>query len=319
VPQTLFDQQITNRLSGAPIRRILAPVWLGAEQPGVELGPAELSRGLAALDFTTRRLASPVAIADYAPADAHDRLHRGDLSFLAEVIAANEAIETAVHASIAAGELAVVLGGDHSIAFGSLAGAANACGRLGVLWFDAHLDLNTPETSPSGHLHGMPLAAALGFGPPSLTGIGGTGAGAGTSAGAKLRPSDLAVLGIRDVDAGELRLVDHESIWTRTTAAWRAEGIVAALDLALTQLTSEDIDAVHVSFDLDVLDPGALPGTGTPVPGGLSIEEARLMFGRLRRWDGPIRSLDVVELNPALDPSGASARLAVSLLADLLV
>lgn len=312
MPQTLFDQQITNRLSGAPIRRILAPVWLGAEQPGVELGPAELSRGLAALDFTTRLL-PPVEISDNAPADAENRLHRGDLSFLAEVIAANEAIATAVHASIAAGELAVVLGGDHSIAFGSLAGAANACGRLGVLWFDAHLDLNTPETSPSGHLHGMPLAAALGFGPPSLTGIGGTGAGA------KLRPSDLAVLGIRDVDAGELRLVDHESIWTRTTAAWRAEGIVAALDLALTQLTSEDIDAVHVSFDLDVLDPGALPGTGTPVPGGLSIEEARLVFGRLRRWDGPIRSLDVVELNPALDPSGASARLAVSLLADLLV
>ena len=305
MPHTIDRQTTRNRLIGAPIRPILAPVWLGCERPGVERGPAAIGER-----FTSPRRRASIDIGDNAPSGALARLHRGDLGFLPEIQASNEAIAAATTAAIADGELALILGGDHSVAFGSLAGAAAACGRLGVLWFDAHLDLNTPETSPTGHLHGMPLAASLGFGPASLTRIGGPSP--------KLRPADLTVLGVRDIDAGERLLVEREGIWTRSMAEWRAEGIVAALDLALARLDDERIDAVHVSFDLDALDPGVLPGVGTPVPGGLSLAEARLVIDRLRAWNGPIRSIDLVELNPLLDPSGGGARTAVSLLAEFL-
>jgi arginase len=303
--QTIHRPDVLNRLTGAAIRPILAPVWLGSERPGVELGPAEISHRL-----TGARLLPPIEIPTHAPADARTRLHRGDLSFLNEILEANEAIATVVQTTIAAGELAVTIGGDHSIALGTLVGAAKACDRLGVLWFDAHLDMNTPETSPTGHLHGMPLAASLGFGPAALTEIGGFSP--------KLSPSDLVVLGHRDIDAGEVALVALESIWTRSMDAWRADGILAALDCALERLSDPGIDAIHVSFDVDVLDPTIMPGTGTPVPNGLSVAEAMLVVERLREWNGPIHSVDFVELNPLLDPSGKSARNAVSLLSALL-
>lgn len=297
----------TNRLRRAAIRPILAEVWLGAERPGAELGPAALLTGLAGLGA---RLLTPVAIPDNAPADAHERLHRRDLGFLPEIVASGEAIAAAVADAIGADELALTLGGDHAVAFGSLAGAAADGERLGVLWIDAHADLNTPATSPSGHLHGMPLAAALGLGPAALTGIG--------QPGPKLRASDLALLGPRDLDSGECELIGREGIWTRSTEECRAGGLLATLDEALARLTAPGIDAVHVSFDLDVLDPSVLPGTGTPVPNGLSMEEARRVIACLRAWDGPVRSIDVVELNPALDPTGRSAANATALLRTLL-
>jgi arginase len=304
--QTALRLDLSNRLRHAPVRPILAEVWLGAERPGAEQGPAALQAGLA----RSSRVLEPVVIPDNAPPNAHERLHRQDLGFLPEIVASSEAIATAAADAIRAEELALTLGGDHAVAFGSLAGAAAQCERLGVLWIDAHADLNTPETSPSGHLHGMPLAAALGLGPAALTGIG--------QPGPKLRAADLALLGPRDVDPGERALIAREQIWTRSTDDWRRGGILETLDEALARLTAPGIDAVHVSFDLDVLDPSVLPGTGTAVPHGLSMEEARIVIERLRAWEAPLRSFDVVELNPALDPSGRSAANALALLRDLL-
>lgn len=304
--ETAVRLDVSNRLRHAPVRPILAEVWLGAERPGAERGPAALHAGLAC----SSRVLGPVVIADNAPRDAGERLHRRDLGFLPEIVASSEAIAAAVGEAIRAGESALMLGGDHAVAFGSLAGAAADCERLGVLWIDAHADLNTPETSPTGHLHGMPLAAALGLGPAALTGIG--------QPGRKLRPADVALLGVRDVDPGENELIARAGIWTRSTDEWRAGGIRETLDEAMARLTAPGIDAIHVSFDLDVLDPAVLPGTGTAVPNGLSMEEARLVIEHLRAWDAPVRSIDVVELNPALDPSGRSIANASALLHDLL-
>lgn len=300
-----------NRLRQAPIRRILAPLWLGAERPGVESGAEVLSRGLAAAwNGRADRFLPPVDIPVSAPVDAMGRLHQGALAFLPAIAAMSEALAASVRTSIRAGELAVILGGDHAVAIGSVAGAAGACQRLGVLWLDAHLDLNTPETSPTGHIHGMPLAASLGHGPGELTAIGGRGV--------KIAPSDLAVLGIRDVDAGELALVARAGIWTRSAEEWRQEGILAGLDAALAHLSSDGIDAIHVSIDVDALDPSVMPGTGTAVPGGLFLDELTLAIDRLRAWNAPVRSIDFVELNPSLDASGGSADVAISLLARLL-
>jgi arginase len=212
---------------------------------------------------------------------------------------------------VAGGELALVLGGDHALAAGSIAGAALAApGRLGVLWLDTHPDLNTPRTSPTGHLHGMPLAASLGLGEPALTDLG--------RPGATLDPADLCLLGIRDIDPGERDLIRDRGIWARTMEAWSAQGIMEGLEAALAHLSGRGVAAVHVSFDLDVLDPTVMPGTGTAVPGGLTLREARRVLRRLAAWDGPIRSADVVELNAELDPTGRSTETAVSLLATLL-
>ena len=316
IPTVVTSQ---NRLVGAPVRPIAVPLWLGAERPGTELAPAVLELGLRRrwqrgdrpelLDRLEPAVTVPVA----TPPDATDRLDRRSLEFLAEVAGAGEGVAAAVVAAIAEGSLALVPGGDHALSVGSIAGAALAVappGRLGVLWLDTHPDLNTPATTPSGRLHGMPLAASLGLGVPELTELG--------RPGPKVRPEDVCLLGARDIDPGERELIRDLDIWTLTMEEWTDAGLLPGLDAALDHLATRGIDAVHVSFDLDVLDPAALPGTGTCCPGGLSYRETAQVLRRLRAWDGPIRSLDWVELNPALDPTGRSAEAAVALLATVL-
>lgn len=307
-----------SRLTSAPIRPVAVPLWLGAERRGPELGPRLLDDGLrqrwagGGHAPLAGRLLPTATVPVEVPADAADRIDGRELAFLGPVAAACRRLAAEVATAVAGGELALVLGGDHALAAGSIAGAARAAapGRLGVLWLDTHPDLNTPRTSPTGHLHGMPLAASLGLGEPALTDLG--------RPGAKLDPADVCLLGIRDLDPGERDLIGALGIWSRTMEAWSAEGILEGLEAALAHLTVRSVAAVHVSFDLDVLDPTVMPGTGTAVPGGLTLREARRVLRRLAAWAGPIRSADWVELNAELDPTGRSTETAVALLATLL-
>lgn len=305
-----------NRVLAAPILPIIAPLWLGAERPGVDLGAAALADGLrrrwtrTGREELAARLLPPVSLPIEAPADAATRLHRRALEFKPHVAAANQLLADAVETAIRAGELALTLGGDHALGIGSVAGASAACERLGLLWLDSHLDLNTPETSPTGHIHGMSVAVSLGYGPSRLVSVG--------RAGAKLRARDLCFLGTRDIDAGERAVMERHGIWMLTMEEWTDAGIVAGLQSALTHLTDQGCDAVHLSIDVDVFDPAILPGTGTPEVGGLTYREASQVFRALHAWQGPLRSIDVVELNPSLDPTGGSTAVAVALLATLL-
>lgn len=305
-----------NRLTTAPIRPLVVPLWLGAERPGVEAGAATLARQLVARwdrpdrAALTGRLREPVLIPAPVPADVHVRLGQGWGTFREEIMATNAALANGVRHAIAAGELAVALGGDHALAIGSLAGAASSAERLGVLWIDTHPDLNTPETSFSGHLHGMPLSAALGAGPADLTAV--------YADAPAVHAEDVCLLGIRDIDPGEGRLIAERGIWTLTMEEWTDRGILPGLGDALAHLAARGVDAVHVSFDLDVLDPTVLAGTGTRYPGGLTMREASQLLRHLGAWDGPIRSLDWVELNPTLDPTGTSEDVATQLLATAL-
>jgi arginase len=306
----------SNRLQAARIRPITVPLWLGAERRGVELGASLLDTLLRArwrrrsLRHLLDRLQATVAITADEPVDADYRVDRRALDFLSVVEAASRDTAAAVATCLATGSFPIVLGGDHAVSFGSVAGAASVACRLGVLWFDAHPDLNTPVSSPSGHIHGMVLASALGYGLPALTTLGGSVP--------LVSPNQVCLLGVRDVDPGERELIGRLQIWTMTMAQWSDLGIIAGLEAALSYLREREVDAVHVSFDVDVLDPTLVPGTGTPVPGGLTYREAEQIMRRLQSWTGPISSLDWVELNPALDRSGLGAEAATGLLSTLL-
>ncbi|HVQ29415.1 MAG TPA: arginase, partial [Vicinamibacteria bacterium] len=217
-----------------------------------------------------------------------------------------------VEAEVAKGSLPVVLGGDHSIAMGTLAGLSRHFHarkeKIGLVWFDAHADANTAETSPSGNIHGMPLAVALGLGAPSLVNL------AGFSP--MVDGSRAALVGIRDVDPAERPNVRASGIGAFTMRDIDERGMRAVMDEAIKRATSGTA-GIHVSFDLDGMDPDYAPGVGTPSPGGLSYREAHLAMEMLADT-GKVLSAELVEVNPILDNRNGTAILGVELLASLL-
>jgi arginase len=206
-----------------------------------------------------------------------------------------------------AGEFPLVLGGDHSVAIGSIAGVAAFCRKhrkkLGVLWIDAHGDLNTSETTPSGNIHGMPMAASIGMGAIELTSVGGDFK--------KVDPRDVVLIGTRDLDDGERKFIRQSGINTFTMEEIDKHGMSTVMARALRKLRSCDL--LHVSFDLDGVDPQVAPGVGTPVKGGLNYREAHLIMETLNE-SRKMTSLEVVEVNPILDNRNQSAEFAVELI-----
>ena len=206
-----------------------------------------------------------------------------------------------------AGRLPLVLGGDHSVALGTMVGMAETHGPGGVLWLDAHGDLNTPETTPSGNVHGMPLAAALGDGRGLLTRPGWRVP--------TVDPGRVALVGVRSLDAGERQRIAERGPAVFTMSDIDRRGLDAVLSEAIAIVQGENF--VHVSLDADVLDPQIAPGVGTPVPGGLSYREAHLAL-ELVAQSAAISSMDIVEVNPILDVANTTARLVVDLAASAL-
>lgn len=308
-----------NRLTWAPIQPLVVPLWLGAENPGAEKGARLLADELAERwqrpdrDHLAQRLRPIDVIQTPVPSDADERLHRQVLEFLPEVEITSGDLANRVAEVIASGEIALTLGGDHAIAIGTIAGAARACSKLGVIWFDTHPDINTPSTSPSGHIHGMPLAIAIGEAVdelPSLTGL--------VDRVPMVAPENVCMLGIRDIDPAEAKRIREMGIWALSMDEWSDLGIMEGVRAALQHLRATKVDGIHISFDVDVLDPTIMPGTGTRWPGGLTVREASRALRELAEWDLPIHSLDWVELNPDLDPLGMSTQVATSLLATCL-
>jgi arginase len=285
------------------------PTDVGASHRGASMGPEALrvaglhaaleSHGLTVLD--QGNLAGP-RNPDAPPADGYRHLH--------EVHAWNRLLHDAVYAELNAGHLPVMLGGDHCLAIGSISAVARHCREAGrklrVLWLDAHADFNTRELSPSGSLHGMPLAILCGFGPRELVELGGPGAA--------LHPGWIRQIGIRSVDAGEKRFVHEQGLEIYDMRTLDEIGVREAMELVLADL--DDDTHLHVSFDVDFLDPELAPGVGTTVPGGPSYREAQLCMEMIADT-GRMASLDVVELNPALDVRNRTAELAVDLVESL--
>jgi arginase len=205
------------------------------------------------------------------------------------------------------GHFPLILGGDHSIAVGTVSGIAAHAQRqqqrVGLLWIDAHGDINTPETSPSGNIHGMPLAVLLGYGAPELTGVAGPGP--------KVDPANVSLVGIRSLDSGEKKRLKETGVQVHTMSDIDRHGVPRVMQKALARVT-DGTDYVHVSFDLDAVDPTVAPGVGTPVKGGLDYREAHLIMEVIADA-GVMTSLELVEVNPILDQGNASAIFAVEL------
>jgi len=227
-----------------------------------------------------------------------------------EVLFWNRQVHEAVHSELRLGHLPVLLGGDHSLSIGSVSAVARHCRAVGknlrILWLDAHADFNTSELSPSGNIHGMPVACLCGFGPPELVRMGG--------ASPAISPDWIRQVGIRSVDAGEKSLVHEQGLEVFDMRYIDEMGVRQAMELALADM--DDNTHLHVSFDVDFLDPEIAPGVGTTVPGGPSYREAQLCMEMVADT-GRLGSLDIVELNPALDIRNKTAMLAVDLVESL--
>jgi arginase len=283
------------------------PMDLGSGRRGVDMGPSAIR--IAGIEERLRELGHTVVDEGDISIKNMEELKVGDVHarYLAEIARAATVACRKVDRIMTRGHFPLVLGGDHSIAAGTVSGIAAFARRqgkrLGLLWVDAHGDINTPESSPSGNIHGMPVATLLGFGPDKLTGIGGKGP--------KLDPANIALVGIRSLDDGEKRRLKETGVQVHTMSDVDRHGILRIMKKALTRVT-DGTDYVHVSFDLDAVDPTVAPGVGTPVKGGLDYREAHLIM-ELLHDSGVMTSLEMVEVNPILDQGNASATFAVEL------
>lgn len=282
------------------------PMDLGQQRRGVDMGPsavryAGLAEELRKLGYAVTdggNVRVPIAEQiDHDPTDgtAHNATAIGHICA--------EVYRTMCEA-LSGDQLAIALGGDHSTALGTIAAALEQPGRLGVLWIDAHADFNTPETTLTGNVHGMVVAALMGQCPPPLT-VGET----------RLQSHQVVMLALRDLDPAERTRLREQGIATLTMSDIDKMGMKEAAESALRMLTGAT--RLHISLDLDSLDPSLAPGVGTPVPGGLSYREAHLLMEMLAD-DGRVQSIDVVEVNPILDEKNKTAFIAVELVASLL-
>jgi arginase len=291
----------------SPVAVIGAALDLGAGRRGVDMGPSairyaglaarieELGRRYVDLGNVQTRVAEASAVGD-------ERLR-----YLEEILLSCRLVADEVAGAVEDGFLPLVLGGDHSVALGTLGGLARERGPGGVLWIDAHGDLNRPETSPSGNVHGMVLAAAMGLGGPGFENTGWPVP--------SVDPSRVALLGVRSLDEGERTLLRELNATVFTMSDVDRLGVEHAVKKSLEQISGPGF--VHISLDMDALDPDVAPGVGTPVRGGLSYREAHLAL-ELVAESGLAGSLEVVEVNPILDRENETAKLAVELVASAL-
>ncbi len=285
---------------------------LGAGRRGVDMGPsairiAGLVEKLEQLGLTVSEMG---AIHAREPEDI--AVENQKCRYITEVAEVNRAIQTQVERALKIADFPLILGGDHSLAIGSVSSIANYYRqrqeRIGVIWVDAHTDMNTPETTPSGNIHGMPVSVLLGYGDTRLTQLNGNSP--------SLHPENVTIIGARDVDPEEKDLIRELNVRVITMSEIDERGISACIDEAIAR-ASEGTAGFHLSFDLDSIDPWEAPGVGTPVEGGLTYREAHLICEKIAR-SNKMLSMEMVELNPVLDAQNRTAELAVSLIESAL-
>ena len=290
------------------IRVICVPMDLGADRRGVDIGAsairyAGLNDQLRHLNYEVNDVGNIVV-----PQPESQPIGYTHLKYLEPILKVAEELADTVTSALTAQEFPLILGGDHSIALGSITGVTRVYKDISVLWIDAHADFNTEETTPSGNIHGMILAALAGLGNGHLTGIGGWAP--------KLDPQKIVIVGARDLDLGERELLRTHHVHVFTMSDIDQRGISNVMREALS-LAGKASDGIHLSLDMDALDPVHAPGVGTPVRGGLTYREAHMVM-ELIADSGHLIGMDVVEVNPILDRENATALLAVELVMSAL-
>lgn len=294
------------------VRIIGVPMDLGAGRRGVDMGPSVIR--IAGLNSALSRMGFEVEDAGNINVPPAESIQRGNTRahYLPEIASASEQLAKIVESELNDSILPVVLGGDHSIAMGSVAGVASYYRKrgknIGIIWLDAHTDINVPETSPSGNIHGMPLAALLGYGPKELTMIGGFTP--------KVLPENTAVVGARSVDPGERELIRSLGIRVFTMTEMDERGIGPVIQEAI-QIASQGTAGFHATLDMDFLDPSHAPGVGTREPGGATYRETHLAMEKIAD-SGALLSVEITEVNPLYDTSNQTGRLAVEFICSAL-
>lgn len=284
------------------------PMDLGQMRRGVDMGPsairyAGIVERLEKLDYDIQDFGD----IEISRTNRHAPVRKDRLRNLEEVADANEKLKQAVSGQVEKNRFPLVLGGDHSIAIGTIAGLSAHYENLGAIWYDAHGDINTVETSPSGNIHGMPLAASLGYGHERLTDI--------FEQHPKLKPENVVLIGTRDLDEGEKRLLKELNVKVYTMHEIDRIGMPQVIAETIAYLKART-DGVHLSFDLDGINPSEAPGVGTPVIGGMTYRESHLALEMLAEAD-IITSAEFVEVNPMLDDQNKTADLTVALAGSL--
>ncbi len=289
-----------------------APLDLGAGRRGVDMGAsavrlANLNARLASLGYEVEDLGNIPVEQPAAQPSGHPSARS-----LPQIAAACASLSSRVGEVLRTGRFPLVLGGDHSVAVGTVSGVSSHLRRegkrMGLLWIDAHTDSNTPETSPSGNIHGMPLACCIGLGPKELTGIGGFAP--------KVDSRNVVLIGIRSVDDAERGIVQTGGVHVTTMRDIDERGLRSVMEEAILR-AGEGAEGFHVSIDMDAVDPQEAPGVGTPVRGGLTYREAHLIMEMICD-SGKLLSLEVVEVNPVIDEANRTALLAVELVMSAL-
>jgi len=286
------------------------PMDLGADRRGVDMGPSALR--IAGLKEKLEKLGYKIIDSGdiFIQIMEKQKISNPKLKYLNEILKTSRTLAGKIEKVLENGHFPLCLGGDHSMAIGTIAGITTYCKKhrlkLGVIWVDAHSDMNTDETSPSGNIHGMPLAALLGIGHEKLVNFYGFAP--------KLKPENCALIGIRSVDELERVNIKKLNLPVYTMTDIDKLGIHRIIVKVLRQFR-EKVDHIHVSFDLDSVDPAIAPGVGTPVPGGLSYREAHLLMESIAEC-GCMSSLEITEVNPILDDKNKSALFATDLIAS---
>lgn len=288
------------------IRLIGVPMDLGQNRRGVDMGPsavryAGLQGKLAQLGYEVHDEGN------ISVPNPEEEVAEGKSRRLRAVVTACQRIFEIGRQCVSKQEFPIFLGGDHSISIGTVAAAAPQGEQIGLIWIDAHGDFNVPETSPGGNIHGMPVAVLVGHGDDRLVNVG--------YDGPKVYPTHIVQIGIRNLDPMERKRITHSGIGVYTMRHLDELGMAAVARQALDRL--RHLSRIHVSLDMDSLDPAEAPGVGTPVPGGLTYREAHLLMEILGD-SGRVSSMDIVEINPILDEGNKTAELAVGLAASLL-
>ncbi|MBU3132027.1 arginase [Clostridium gasigenes] len=287
---------------------ISMPLFYGCDNPGVENGPKVLRDNNLINIFKKNHTVTDMGDVYVEHADAINKyVANKKMKYLDEVINANIELANKVYSALENNTLPITIGGDHSLALGSVAGTSKYHGNdnIAVVWVDAHGDINTDETTPSGNIHGMPLAASMGIGHSDLTNL--------YFNGQKVKPENIFLLGVRDLDIGELELISKNNLnlWKIQDIQYR--GINTVLDEFKASLKDKNINNIHLSFDIDGLDPSYVPGTGTPVENGLTFLEGQNILETILDTN-LVRSIDFVEFNPVLDKNNRTIETCTELL-----